>query len=154
MRRQVTGNVVLRRAAMETVAPQKGLGRTCGGMNIYRRRVDALVTIKRYGRCCGLLMYRDGAGGTFHTTVGTGDIKVDIVCACCSGRECDISGIGDVKQIVVGVCDCPIIIIIATRIAVQFHFFAKAISGVACDAGCRSIEKINIFNTFFPTTII
>ena len=66
---------------METVAPQKALGGTGRGMYIYRGRVDALVTIKRYGRCGRLRGYYDSAGGCFCAMVRTGNVKVDIVCA-------------------------------------------------------------------------
>ncbi len=95
-------------------------------------------------------MYRDCAGGTFHTTVGTGDIKVDIVCACCSGRKRNISG---VVSVVFGTCDCPIVTVSATRIAIQLHLLAKAVGGITRDTGGWGIEESDILHTFFLATI-
>ena len=59
-------------------------------MDIHRRRVDTLVVIERDRRCGRLLVHCDGAGGTSHTTVRTGNVKVDIVGAWLSRCECNI----------------------------------------------------------------
>ena len=111
------------------------------GMDIHRRRVDALVVIERDGRRGGLLVHCDGACSTSHTTVRTGDVKVDMVCACRSRRKRDVSGSVGVAF---GSRDCPQVLVGTTRVAVQLHLLAQTAGGVARDAGCRGVEKSDI----------
>ena len=54
---------------------------------------------------------------------------------------------------VFGTCDCPIVTVSATSIAIQLHLLAKAVGGVTRDTGGGGIKESDILHTLLFTTI-
>ena len=86
----------------------------------------------------------DSAGGRFRATVCTGNNKCDVIDTCFRRRKRYVCGIGNVKQIVVRVCDYPGILVSNARVAIQLHLLAQTVGGVASDAGSGGVEEADI----------